>query len=80
MDYIRSGPCDQLFLPDNFVFVQNGAENNWAKGHYTEGAELVDATLDIARKECKNYDCLQGFQLLHPLGGGTAFGMETPLI
>jgi len=25
----------------NFVFGQTGAGNNWAKGHYTEGAELM---------------------------------------
>ena len=27
----------QIFRPDNFVFGQSGAGNNWAKGHYTEG-------------------------------------------
>ena len=43
MDSIRSGPFGQIFRPDNFVFGQSGAGNNWAKGHYTEGAELVDA-------------------------------------
>merc|ERR1711973_740222 len=26
-----------IFRPDNFVFGQSGAGNNWAKGHYTEG-------------------------------------------
>jgi len=39
MDAIKSGPCGSLFRPDNFVFGSNGAGNNWAKGHYTEGAE-----------------------------------------
>jgi hypothetical protein len=29
-------------ITDNFAFGQSGAGNNWAKGHYTEGAELVD--------------------------------------
>lgn len=38
---------------------QTGAGNNWAKGHYTEGAELVDSVLDIVRKECEHCDCLQ---------------------
>merc|ERR1712071_169816 len=38
MDSVRSGPFGQLFRPDNFVFGQSGAGNNWAKGHYTEGA------------------------------------------
>ena len=42
MDSVRSGPFGQIFRPDNFVFGQTGAGNNWAKGHYTEGAELID--------------------------------------
>merc|ERR1712032_1478461 len=34
MDSVRAGPFGQLFRPDNFVFGQTGAGNNWAKGHY----------------------------------------------
>lgn len=59
---------------------QSGAGNNWAKGHYTEGAELVDSVLDVVRKEAESCDCLQGFQLTHSLGGGTGSGMGTLLI
>ena len=40
MDSVRSGPYGQIFRPDNFVFGQSGAGNNWAKGHYTEGIVL----------------------------------------
>nr|KAG5712250.1 hypothetical protein BaRGS_014600 [Batillaria attramentaria] len=75
MDAVRSGPFGQLFRPDNFVFGQTGAGNNWAKGHYTEGAELVDSIMDVVRKESENCDCLQGFQLAHSLGGGTGSGL-----
>ncbi|KAJ6712467.1 TUBULIN BETA-6 CHAIN [Salix purpurea] len=50
MDSLRTGPYGQIFRPDNFVFGQNGAGNNWAKGHYTEGAELIDSVLDAASK------------------------------
>ncbi|XP_070761257.1 tubulin beta-2b chain isoform X10 [Enoplosus armatus] len=67
MDSVRSGPFGQIFRPDNFVFGQSGAGNNWAKGHYTEGAELVDSVLDVVRKEAESCDCLQGFQLTHSL-------------
>ncbi|KAK9498085.1 hypothetical protein O3M35_003967 [Rhynocoris fuscipes] len=74
MDSVRSGPFRQIFRPDNFVFGQSGAANNWAKGHYTEGAELVDSVLDVLRKEAESCDCLQGFQLTHSLGGGTSSG------
>ena len=59
MDSVRSGPFGQIFRPDNFVFGQSGAGNNWAKGHYTEGAELVDSVLDVVRKEAEPCDCLQ---------------------
>eukprot|EP01018_Ginkgo_biloba_P031803 Gb_15855 [translate_table: standard] len=80
MDSVRSGPYGQIFRPDNFVFGQTGAGNNWAKGHYTEGAELIDSVLDVVRKEAESCDCLQGFQVCHSLGGGTGSGMGTLLI
>nr|KAG5711787.1 hypothetical protein BaRGS_023551 [Batillaria attramentaria] len=80
MDSVRSGPFGVLFRPDNFVFGQSGAGNNWAKGHYTEGAELVDTVMDVIRKECESCDCLQGFQMTHSLGGGTGSGMGTLLL
>ena len=80
MDSVRSGPMGGLFRPDNFVFGQSGAGNNWAKGHYTEGAELVDSVLDVVRKEAEGCDMLQGFQITHSLGGGTGAGLGTLLI
>eukprot|EP00439_Symbiodinium_sp_Y106_P059014 s1886_g8.t1 len=68
MDSVRAGPFGQLFRPDNFVFGQTGAGNNWAKGHYTEGAELIDSVLDVVRKESL------------PKKSGTGAGMGTLLI
>ena len=62
------------------MFGQTGAGNNWAKGHYTEGAELIDSVMDVVRKEAESCDCLQGFQVAHSLGGGTGSGMGTLLI
>eukprot|EP01135_Chromosphaera_perkinsii_P007849 Nk52_evm41s1020 gene=Nk52_evmTU41s1020 len=80
LDSVRASAFGNLFRPDNFVFGQSGAGNNWAKGHYTVGAELADATLDAIRREAEGCDCLQGFQLSHSLGGGTGSGMGTLLI
>jgi len=80
MDAVRAGPLGQLFRPDNLVFGQSGAGNNWAKGHYTEGAELIEAVLDVVRKEAEGCDCLQGFQIAQSLGGGTGSGMGTLLL
>jgi hypothetical protein len=47
LDSVRSGPFGKICRPKNLVFGQSGAGNNWAKGHHTEGAELIDAVLAI---------------------------------
>lgn len=39
MDSVKAGPLGRLFKPENYVFGQSGAGNNWAKGHYTEGED-----------------------------------------
>jgi tubulin beta len=80
LDSVQSGPYGQIYSPNNFVFGQSGAGNNWAKNHYTEGAELVDSVLDKLRKEAEACDFPLGFQLIHSLGGGTGSGMGTLLI
>lgn len=80
MDAVKAGPLGHLFRPDNYVFGQSSAANNWAKGHYTEGAELVEEVVDVVRREAEGCDCLQGFQLAHSLGGGTGSGMGTLLL
>ncbi|CAL6337424.1 unnamed protein product [Bathycoccus prasinos] len=69
-----------LFARITSSSAKPGAGNNWAKGHYTEGAELIDSVLDVVRKEAESCDCLQGFQVCHSLGGGTGSGMGTLLI
>lgn len=77
LDAIRSGPLGGLFRPDNCVHGQDSAGNNFAKGHYTEGSEIVENVLERIRHEAESTDCLQGFQLTHSLGGGTGSGLGT---
>ena len=80
IDAVRGGPRGELFRPDNYVSGHSGAGNNWAKGHYTDGAELVDQAMDVIQRECETCDSLQGFQITHSLGGGTGAGMGTLLL
>jgi len=80
MDVIKASAIGPVFKPDNMVFGNNGAGNNWAKGHYTEGAELVESVLDRVRQEIEQCDSPQGFQIFHSLGGGTGSGMGTLLL
>jgi tubulin beta len=79
-DVINQGKLGKLFNQDYFLHGANGAGNNWAKGHYTEGAELIEQVMTTTRKAVEETDCLQGFQLMHSLGGGTGSGMGTLLL
>eukprot|EP01084_Bolivina_argentea_P034756 64375_1 len=80
IDVIKASDMGSSFKPDNMCFGASGAGNNWAKGHYTEGAELIDEAMDIVRRETEGCNCPQGFQLTQSLGGGTGSGLGTLLL
>ncbi|KAK9504299.1 hypothetical protein O3M35_010664 [Rhynocoris fuscipes] len=80
VDKIRSSPYGRIFRPEFFITGQQGTGNNWAKGHYTEGAALAQDGLNVIRKASESCDLLQGFQVIHGLGGGTGSGLGSVLI
>jgi len=79
VDCVRAAPVGGLFRPDNFIFGQSSAGNNWAKGHYGDGTKVADVAMDVVRKESESCDVLQGFQLVHSVGGGSGSGYGTLL-
>ena len=56
------------------------AANNFARGHYTVGKEMVDLCLDRIRKLADNCNGLQGFMLFNSVGGGTGSGFGSLLM
>merc|ERR1712125_119599 len=80
LDVIRKNEYGGMFSQESFKHAASGAGNNWAKGHYTEGAQLIDAVMDATRKVSEDCDQLQGFQVCQSIGGGTGSGMGTLLI
>jgi tubulin alpha len=50
IDEIRTGPYRQLFHPELLISGKEDAANNYARGHYTVGKELVDDVLDKIRR------------------------------
>lgn len=80
INQIKCSCVGRLFNPDCFVVGRCGAGNNWARGHYTEGAELIDSVLDVTRRQVEACDCLQGFQMIHSIGGGSGSGMGSLLL
>ncbi|GME88211.1 hypothetical protein B5S31_g2511 [[Candida] boidinii] len=74
IDEIRTGKYKDLFHPDQLITGKEDAANNYARGHYTIGRELIDETMDRLRKLADNCDGLQGFIFNHSFGGGTGSG------
>ena len=57
----------------------SGVGNNWAKGHSSEGAELIDEVVDVTGKG-ESCDGPQGFQIVHSFGGATGSELEILLL
>ncbi|KAJ3613072.1 hypothetical protein NHX12_019328 [Muraenolepis orangiensis] len=50
IDEVRSGTYRQLFHPEQLITGKEDAANNYARGHYTIGKEVIDIVLDRTRK------------------------------
>ena len=67
-DEVRTGTYRQLFHPEQIITGKEDAANNYARGHYTIGKEIVDLVLDRVRKLADNCTGLQGFLVFHSFG------------
>jgi hypothetical protein len=47
---VRTGTYRQLFHPEQLISGKEDAANNYARGHYTIGKEIIDQVLDRIRK------------------------------
>ena len=80
VDEVRTGTYRQLYHPEQLISGKEDAANNYARGHYTVGKEIVDLVLDRIRKLADNCTGLQGFLVFHATGGGTGSGLGSLLL
>ena len=80
IDEVRTGAYRQLFHPEQLISGKEDAANNFARGHYTIGKEIVDVALDRIRKLADNCTGLQGFLVFNAVGGGTGSGLGSLLL
>jgi tubulin alpha len=80
IDEVRTGTCRQLFHPEQLISGKEDAANNFARGPYTIGKEIVDLCLDRIRKLADNCTGLQGFLVFNAVGGGTGSGLGSFLL
>ncbi|KAG1693376.1 Tubulin alpha-1A chain [Phytophthora capsici] len=57
-----------------------GEDNNYARGHYTIGKEVVDLVLDRICKLADACTGLQSFMVSNAVGGGTGSGLGSLLL
>jgi tubulin alpha len=74
IDEIRRGPYQSMFHPEFLINGKDGGANNFARGHYTVGKEMMDVITDRIRKMVDNSENVQGFIVNHSVGGGTGSG------
>ena len=80
VDEVRTGEYRQLYHPEQLITGKEDAANNYARGHYTIGRDLVDTCLDRIRKLADQCSGLQGFLIFHSVGGGTGSGFGSLLL
>ncbi|KAF2498542.1 tubulin-domain-containing protein [Lophium mytilinum] len=80
IDEIRTGSYRQLFHPELLISGKEDAANNYARGHYTIGKEMVDSVIEKIRRVADNCSSLQGFLIFHSFGGGTGSGFGALLL
>ena len=80
LDEVRSGTYRQLFHPEQLISGKEDAANNYARGHYTIGKDLIEGTTDRLRKMTDACSGLQGFLVFHSFGGGTGSGFASLLM
>ncbi|KAG9317486.1 Tubulin/FtsZ, GTPase domain-containing protein [Chiua virens] len=80
VDEVKTGPYRSLFHPETMITGKEDAANNYARGHYTVGKELIDPVMDKLRRLADNASGLQGFFVFHSFGGGTGSGFGALLL
>ncbi|KAK6107086.1 Tubulin/FtsZ family GTPase domain protein [Brugia pahangi] len=80
VDEIRTGTYRSLFHPEQLISGKEDAANNYARGHYTIGKEIIDVCIDRIRRMSDMCNGLQGFLIFHSFGGGTGSGFTALLM
>jgi tubulin alpha len=80
VDEVRTGNYRHLYHPDQLITGKEDAANNYARGHYTVGKEVVETCLDRIRRLADQCEGLQGFLIFHSVGGGTGSGFGSLLL
>lgn len=77
---LKAGEYRHMIKSQYLIKGKEDAANNFARGRYTVGKDILDPTLDIFRRLAESCGSLQGFVLTHSIGGGCGSGFTSLLL
>jgi len=80
IDDVKNCEHSNIYHPEFLLAGQEDAANNFARGHYTVGKEMMNKVNDRIRKMVDNCDNVQGFIINHSVGGGTGSGLGSLML
>ncbi|CAG9827464.1 unnamed protein product [Diabrotica balteata] len=80
VDEVRTGVYKKLYHPEQLITGKEDAANNYARGHYSIGKDMLDIVMERLNKLAENCHGLQGFFVFHSFGGGTGSGFSSLLM
>lgn len=61
VDQVRRGEYKSLYGNSSLINSKEDSADNYCKGHYTIGKEIIDKSLESIRKEVEKCDHFSGF-------------------
>jgi tubulin alpha len=80
LDEVRNGAYSKLFHPQSLMNHKEDAANNFARGHYTIGKQMIDQTTEFLRRQHESCNGLQGFLFFNSVGGGSGSGFASLIL
>jgi tubulin alpha len=80
IDEVKNSKYKHLYHPEQLISGKEDAANNYSRGHYTIGKEIIENVLEKIRKLSENCTGLQGFLIFNSVGGGTGSGLGSLIL
>eukprot|EP00026_Physarum_polycephalum_P004996 Phypoly_transcript_05022.p1 GENE.Phypoly_transcript_05022~~Phypoly_transcript_05022.p1 ORF type:complete len:472 (-),score=101.14 Phypoly_transcript_05022:555-1970(-) len=80
IDCARATDIGGSFRPENFIAGEYSTASCFAEGFWGRGNDLIGPIMETLRRETERCDSLQGFQIIHALGGGTGSGLGAKIL
>eukprot|EP01084_Bolivina_argentea_P193869 332586_1 len=80
IDNVLCSSYRSIFNPQFLLHGKEDAANNFARGYYTMGKEIIHIISDRIRKLVNNCHNFQGFIINHSVSGGTGSGLGSLIL